>query len=147
MVTFSFVLNVFVLLIAAFWLILVLIALQRVKNRRGPSAFLEAHQLAGAVQIASGTEQQSNIQGGRSWFQSVLSVGFLVCVILYALTALLFPQAVAFRGPANGWLSAHRFAEAALAIALNAIWWGVRIRLSYSAAWHSKAEIERLKLK
>ena len=61
MVTFSFVLNVFVLLIAAFWLILVLIALRRVKNRRGPSAFLEAHQLVEAVQIASGTEQQSNI--------------------------------------------------------------------------------------
>jgi len=100
-----------------------------------------------AAQVASETERKFNRHSGPTRTQSLLIIGFLVLGIIFALTALLFPQAVHFQGPANGWLSAHRFAEGALAIALNAIWWGVRIRLSHSAAWRSKAEIERLKLK
>ena len=96
------------------------------------------------------TEQRSNNPGGRSRFyrvQWLLSVGFLVCGIGYALTALFLPQFLRFQGPKGGWLSAHRIVEVALAIALSAAWWGLRIRLSNAATSRAKDGNERLRLK
>ena len=100
-----------------------------------------------AEQVANKTEQEVNRHSRPTRTQSLFILGFLAFGILYALTSLLFPQAVAFRGPANGWLSAHPVADVAGAIVLTVAWWGLRIWLSYSDLWRSKDGISRLKLK
>ena len=100
-----------------------------------------------AEQAASKTEQEFHCDCGPKGIPLLLTIGFLAFVIIFALTVLVFPQALDFQTPAKGWLYTHRLADAALGIILTVVWWGLRIGLSNSAISRSKSGTNRLTLK